>query len=274
MCNKLDFERNTLTRKRVTLTFAIVFVVLAHVGALAQAKNDEAAEAVIKKAVTYLGGSNYLNVKTLYATGKFSMMRDGVIVSFQTFTDVIVYPDKERTEFKFNGVKNIQTNVGDTGWIFDGAAGVINVQNEKQIADFKRGMKVSLDNLLRGAWRGNGVLTYVGKREATLGKRNDVIRLTFDDEFVVEYEFTAEGTPVKAVYKSVNADGEESKEEDRYAQFVETGGIKAPYIVDHFSGGIQTSRINYITIEYNRNVPDSVFTKPTNPKDLKKDLKL
>ncbi|MBK7706144.1 MAG: hypothetical protein IPJ30_10265 [Acidobacteria bacterium] len=260
-------------KRLIWTSFSILL--LAYAGALAQgAKTDDKAEAVLKRAVESLGGERYLQVKTLYATGKFSMMRDGVIISFQTFTDVLVYPDTERTDFKFNGVKNIQTNYRDAGWIFDGAAGVINLQNEQQIKDFKRGLSVSLDNLLRSQWRGKGVLNYVGKREATLGKRNDVIKLTYDDGFTVEFEFTAEGLPVKAIYKRTNPDGEESKEEDRYAQFVETNGIKAPYIIDHFSNGVQTSRINYINIEFNKNVPDSIFVKPNTPKEAKKDIKL
>lgn len=257
--------------RALILTIALTLALAG--GAIAQT-TDEKAEAVLTRAVTFLGGSNYVNVKTLYSTGKFSMIRDGVIISFQTFTDVIVYPAKERTDFKFNGVKNIQTNYGDEGWIFDGAAGVINVQNETQIKDFKRGLNVSLDSLLRGHWRGKASLSFVGRREATLGKRNDVVKLTYDDGLEVEFEFMADGTPVKAIYKRTNPDGEDSKEEDRYAQFVDVNGIKAPFIVDHFSNGSPTSRINYITIEFNKNIPDSIFVKPTNPKDAKKDLKL
>lgn len=241
------------------------------VGIVAQ-KTDEKAEAIVKKAVQVLGGDNYLKVKTQIGRGKFSVLRDGVTGSFQNFIDVIVFPDKERTEFKALGVKNVQTNVGNSGWIFDGEAQVINVQGEKQIEDYQRGINASLDNLLRQNWRGKANLTYVGRREATLGKRNDVVKLTYPD-FEVEFEFSADGLPVKAIYKRVNPDGELQKEEDRYAQFVDVQGIKTPFIVDHFSGGIQTSRINYETIEFNKPVSDSIFTKPNNPKDLKKDLK-
>jgi hypothetical protein len=237
-------------------------------------KTDEKAEAVLKKAVQVLGGDNYLKVKTQIGRGKFSVLRDGVIGAFQTFTDVLVLPDKERTEFKSFGTKNVQTNVGDSGWIFDGEAQVINVQGKTQIDDFKRGINASLDNLLREHWRGKAVLSYVGKREATLGKRNDVIKLTYEDGFAVEFEFSADGLPVKAIYNRTNPDGEDQKEEDRYAQFIEVQGIKTPFIIDHFSGKVQTSRINYETVEFNKSIPDSIFTKPTNPKDLKKDLKL
>ena len=238
-----------------------------------QPKSDEKAEAVLKKAVEKLGGEKYLQVKSTVGRGRFSILSGGAIVSFQSFVDVIVHPDKERTEFK-GGAKTVQTNTGDTGWIYDGNAETINLQNKDQIESFKRSLRVSLDNLLRGYWRGKGTLSYVGKRAATLGKRNEVVKLTFDDGFTVEFEFSDENLPVKAIYKRLNADKEEVKEEDRYAQFVDFQGIKTPLIVDHFSNGAQTSRINYESIEFNKTISEKIFAKPNSPKELKKDLKL
>ncbi|HVE55691.1 MAG TPA: hypothetical protein VNB22_02620 [Pyrinomonadaceae bacterium] len=257
--------------KTIGLWFCLCFLAISG----AAQKTDEKAEAVLKKAVQVLGGDNYLKVRSQIGRGKFSVIRDGMIGSFQTFVDVIVFPDRERTEFKEFGKKAVQTNTGDTGWIFDATAEVINVQTETQVKDFKRGINASLDNLLRENWRGKADLTYVGKREATLGKRNDVVKLTYGgDGFTVEFEFTAEGFPSKTIYKRTNPDGEDTKEEDRYAQFVEVQGIKTPFIIDHFSRGVHTSRINYETIEFNKPIPDSIFTKPTSPKEVKKDLKL
>lgn len=237
------------------------------------AKNGAQAEAVIQKAIRNLGGEKYLNVKTQIGRGKYSLMRDGTVVSFQTFTDVIVYPNKERTDFKGGGTRTVQTNVGDTGWVFDGEQNLIKVQDEKQIASFKRGIRTSLDYLLRGHWRGQGELSYIGKRPATLGKRNEVIKLSYNDGLVVEFEFAADdGVPVKSTYSRRNADNEEIKEEDRYAQFIEVDGIKTPFIIDRFTAGVHSSRINYQTVEFNKSVPDSIFAKPANAKEMKKDL--
>ncbi len=238
-------------------------------------KTDEKAEAVIKKAVEMLGGAKYLQVKSQIGRGKYYIIREGTLLSYQTFVDVIVFPDSERTEFKFGGVKTVQSNSGNGGWVFDGSAQTVNDQTEPQVENFKRGLRTSLDQLLRGYWRGKAELTYTGKREAGIGKRNEVIKLTFEDGFIVEFEFAAtDGLPMKAIYKRLNADNEEVKEEDRYAQFIDVQGIKTPFIIDHFTGGAQTSRINYDLIEFNKTIPSSIFTKPTNAKDAKKDLKL
>jgi hypothetical protein len=240
----------------------------------AQTKPDERAQAIVSKAVRVLGGDRYLQIKSQVGRGKYSVIQNNAVVSFQSFIDAIVFPDKERTEFKGGGSKTVQTNTGVTGWIYDGDQELIKTQNPSQIEGFTRGIRVSLDNLLRGYWKGQAELTYVGRRPATLGKRNDVIRLTYNDGFAVEFEFADDGTPAKAISKRMSADNTEITEEDRYAQFIEVNGIKAPFIIDRYTNGTQNSRINYDSIEFNKSIPDSIFTRPSNPKEMKKDLKL
>src|SRR5580765_7322293 len=85
--------------------------------AVAQSKPDERATAVVSKAVQLLGGDRYLQVKSQIGRGKYSVIRENALASFQSFLDVIVFPDKERTEFKNGGSKTVQTNTGKTGWI-------------------------------------------------------------------------------------------------------------------------------------------------------------
>ncbi len=232
------------------------------------------AEAVLKRAIATLGGDRYLRVKTQIGRGRYSILRDGSIISFQSFYDVLVYPDKNRTDFKSGGVKTVQTNAGGSGWVFDGNLEVIRDQTDAQLANFKRGTRVSIDYLLRGHWRGSAELNYIGQRAATLGKRNDVVKLTYEDSFEVEFEFSDEGLPQKALYHRIGGGGEMIPEEDRYAQFIEVSGIKAPFIIDRFSQGVQMSRINYESVEYNKRVPDDIFNKPATPRAFRRDLRL
>lgn len=254
--------------------FLLAFLALAACVFAQPASTETQADAIVQKAVQKLGGDKYKNVYSQIGRGNFSILKESVNVSVQSFVDVIVFPDKERSEFKAAGVKSVQTNTGLTGWVFDGDQELIKVQTEKQVANFQRGIRTSLDNLLRGYWKGDAELTYIGRRPGTLGRRNDAIKLTYKDGFVVEFEFSADdGTPVKAIYKTTGSDGETVTEEDRYAQFVDTQGITAPYVVDRFANGKHVSRINFLTIEYNKRIPDSIFAKPSDPKSLKKDLR-
>ena len=231
---------------------------------------DQKAEEVLTRAIESLGGERYLKATSQVGRGKYSVIRDKAVISFQSFSDTIVYPDKERTEFKGNGSHTIQVNTGDAGWVYDGDQKLLKDQNEGQIANFKLGLRTSIDYLMRGAWRGDADLTYVGKRLATLGKRNDVVKLSYKDGFTVEFEFADDGLPQKAIYNITAVSGDTIKEEDRYAQFVDINGIKAPFIIDRFRGGTQVSRINYESVEFNGNISNSIFAKPGSAKDIKK----
>ena len=263
-------------RAKALLLFLICGVVSGFgQGPASPASVDDRATAVLARAVDRLGGDRYLQVRSQISKGKFSMMKAGALISFQTFLDVIVFPDRERTDFKSQGTKQIQVNTGDTGWVYDGDQELVKVQTENQVAGFKQGIRTSLDNLLRSNWKGDAELTYVGKRAATLGKRNEVVKLTYKDGFAVEFEFSADdGLPQKALYKRTDISGEELKEEDRYAQFIEVNGISFPFVVDRFTNNIHASRINFESIEVNQPIPESIFDKPASPKEARKEVKL
>jgi hypothetical protein len=238
--------------------------------------SEQKAEQIANRAIEAIGGGNYLNVRTIIGRGLFTPFHDGVSGLPSKFVDYIVYPDKERTEFVGGGARTIQTNFGDQGWIFDGAAKTLKDQKPDQIEDFKFGIRTSIDYLLRGMWRKEGAkLSYVGRREAGLAKRNETIRLTYPDGFWLEYEFgSKDGLPAKVIYmrKHKNLDSgemEEAEEEDRLQTPITVQGITAPWVIDHYIAGRQTSRINYEAIDYNHPIPDSLFTKPATVKGLK-----
>jgi hypothetical protein len=262
-------------RKVLLTAVAVITTLAASIATFSQTEDTaDKAEEILQRAVDTLGGDRYRNVSTQIGRGRFSTMREGAVISFQSFYDVIVFPDKERTEFKGGGSRSVQTNVGDTGWVYDGDFDEVRVQTELQIDNFKRGIRASIDHLLRGHWRGDAELSYVGRRPATLGKRNDVVKLSYSDGLEVEFEIAGDGLPQKAIQRRTNDSGEEIVDEDRYAQFVDVGGIKSPFIIDRFTNGVHSSRINYQSVEYNKRVPDSYFAKPSNAKEAKKNLKL
>jgi hypothetical protein len=166
--------------------------------------------------------------------------------------------------------------VGDTGWLFDGATKNISDQKGPQIEDFKRGIRASMENILRGWWqKEGGKVAYVGRREAGLAKRNETVRLTYPDSFWVEYEFGAkDGMPAKIIYKRSrknpdSGDVEETTEEDRLEKPITIDGVTSPWVVDHFTNGTQITRINYESVQYNQTLADSLFAKPDNVKSIK-----
>ena len=236
----------------------------------------EKAEGIIKRAIEALGGDAYLNVRTVVGRGFYSPYKDGVSLPPLRFVDYIVYPDKERTEFSGSGGRAIQTNFEDKGWLYDSAAKTLKDMQATQIEDFKRGMRTSMENLLHGWWRKEGgKITYAGRREAGLARRNETVRLTYPDGFWIEFEFGAkDGLPAKVLYKrkQKKADSDEMEEvaeEDRLYSLLAFGAVTAPRIIDHFTAGAQAGRINYESIAFNLPVADSLFAKPANLKAIK-----
>jgi hypothetical protein len=239
-------------------------------------ENVAKAEAIISRGIEVLGGSAYLNVQTVVGRGLFTSFQEGVSQNPTKFLDYIAYPDRERTEFTAEGIRIIQSNSGNTGWLYDGATKSLSDMKAAQVEDFKRGMRTSVENLTRGWWKKeNATLNYIGRREAGLARRNETIRLTYPDGFWIEYEFAAkEGLPAKIIYKTTRKkpdsdESEERTEEDRLQKPITISGITAPWVIDHFINGIQTSRIGYEGIDYNRTLPDTLFAKPANIKSLK-----
>src|SRR5712692_10544857 len=262
------------------LTSAILFVLIAAAWCVAQTTNtpppDDKAEKIVQRAIQAVGGDRYLAVKTVTGRGFFTDYKDGVSGIPVRFVDYISFPNHERTEFSGGGMRIVQTNFAENGWIFDGAAKTLKDQTAEQLEDFKFGLRTGFENLLHGWWRKQGAtLGYVGRREAGVGRRNETVRLTYADGFWIEYEFSAiEGLPAKALYqrKHKKPDSEEFEdiaEEDRPLKPLTVDGVVTPFVIDHFRGGIQTVRINYEKVDYDQPLADSLFAKPANLKAIK-----
>lgn len=255
----------------------ILVLILSLVFAQAPASSvDEKSQQIIDRAIEALGGQKYLNVQTVFGKGFYTTYQDGMSGVPARFLDYISFPDRERTEFISAGVKSIQTNTGDTGWMFDGSVKKISDQTPAQVDNFKLAMKTSWDNLLRGWWKKEGgKITYVGRREAGLAKRNEAIRLTYPDGFWIEYEFgSRDFLPAKVIYKRSRKDPDtgdqvEATEEDRIMRFIPVNGVNVPWVLDHFVNGKQTSRVNYEEVQYNQVFADTLFAKPDNIKAIK-----
>jgi hypothetical protein len=240
------------------------------------AENTAKAEGIVNRGIEVLGGNAFLNVKTVVGRGFFTSFHEGMSQIPARFLDYIAYPDRERTEFKGDGILAIQTNTGETGWVYDGASRTMNDMKGAQIEDFKRNMRTSVENLLHGWWKKeNATLSYIGRREAGLARRNETVRLTYPDGFWIEYEFAAkEGLPEKVIYKTTKkkADSDETEEiaeEDRLAKPITIAGVTAMWVVDHYQNGTQTSRINFESVEYNQPLAETLFAKPANIKSIK-----
>lgn len=248
-----------------------LLAVLVALSAAPQAEDSapRAAE-LIRNAIKARGGDAYLGIRTVASKGYYTRFTKGVPEIPEPFADYIAYPDRERTEFGKGDRKFIQTNVGNLGWIYDAAQKMIRDQTDQQVKLWQEGMRYDLDNLLRLRWREPGAkLVYLGRREAWRDVFSEAIRIDFADGASVTIHFDRRTSlPIMIEYKRITEEGPVD-EQVRFFQWVELGGIKFSNIQDVYRNGQQVARINYTSINYNVNLPETLFAKPRSLKEVK-----
>ncbi|MBI3651246.1 MAG: hypothetical protein HY231_09400 [Acidobacteria bacterium] len=262
---------------RVALALVLLLFIFSFPAALqAQKENDTAtAEALLREAIKVRGGETYLQVRSIIGRGTFTAFEKGQSGLPAPFVDYIVYPDHERTEFGKGGNKLIQTNVGHSGWIYTAAQKMIHDQKEEQIKSFQQGLRQDVDFLLRKGWQETGTkLLYLGRREVWKNTFSEAIRVVYSDGLSVTlYLDPRAKLPLMIEYSAryTNEDGDEKlgDYQVRYYRWVSFGGVQFPTIQDSYRDGKQTARVNYDSVNFNVEVPEKLFTKPNNIKDVK-----
>jgi hypothetical protein len=244
--------------------------------AIPQDENDAGkAEALIREAIKVRGGDTYLKIRTVIGQGQYTAFEKGVSGVPTPFIDYIVYPDRERTEFGKGDSKYIQTNFGNGGWIYEAAQKMIREQTEEQVKTFQQGLRHDLDGILKRGWQETGAqLIYIGRREIWRNQFSEAVRLKYADGLSVTLYFdTRSKLPLMAEYQT------EQKDEDgknhiienqvRFARWLTYNGVQFPTIQDFYRNGKQSARVIFDTINFNVEVPDKLFAKPSNVKEVK-----
>lgn len=233
------------------------------------------AEALIRAAVRARGGDAYLQVRSVSSRGLYTAFEKGNSGIPTEFVDYLVYPDRERTEFGKGDSKFIQTNVSNSGWIYDASQKMIRDQTEEQVKTFQRGQLYDIDNILRTTWQAQGTrLVYIGRREIWRNTFSEAVRLDYADGFSVTAHFDPRSklplmVEYRAEYKNQDDEVKTGDNQIRYFRWIEYGGVQFPTVQDFFRDGRQTARVNFDTVAFNANVSDKLFAKPANIKELK-----
>lgn len=235
-------------------------------------KNVELGRALIAQVIAARGGAAYLNYQTIISTGLFTQFDKGVSASPLAFTDWVVLPDKERTEFGKGKKKDrrIQVNVGRTGWVYDGDAQTLKDQTEPQIKQHLNGLDADIDRVLRAAAKEAGVdVRFAGREELRPGERADVVAVTMrSGQIVYLWLDRATHLPLNLIYEK-EEEGKQVKREARFFQYVTYDGVQFPNIIDYYRDGVQEARVNFQSIKLNAPVSDELFVKPASIKAIK-----
>lgn len=228
------------------------------------------AAALIRATIAARGGDKYLSVKTMVSHGQYTAFAKGKTTVPQKFVDYIAYPDKERTDFGSGDDKHIQTNVGNTGWSYSGESRMIKDQKEDDIKIFLQQNRYDIDAIIRHGWHDQDAkLAYIPRKEVWAETFAEGIRVDFSDGGSETIYFDRQTKlPLMNEFKIVTDDGTRN-DSVRYFQWIEYDGVKFAHIQDSYSNGTQTARIFYETIKVNEPIPEKVFAKPANAKEVK-----
>lgn len=252
---------------RLDILLGLLFLV--HSFPLAQTRSDQSAaqaRAVLDAATQTMGGEKLLTITTIIGKGKYTQFDDkGELALLADFVDYIAYPDKERTEFGKGKKRFIQTNVGATGWIYDGEQKALRDQTPEQVENFQQGLRRNLDHLLRRSRQPDVQLRYLGEKEIWFRQRGRGVQIRFpldegQEEVVELYIDPQTLEPVRLAY---------GNEEDRFFLYREFNGVHWPLRIDHYRGQVQTSRISYNSLEFNQPIDPRLFEKPEHPDKVK-----
>ena len=258
-----------------SIKFLVVALLISVFASAAFAQEDDEndprkAEAVIRQAIKARGGDAYLNVRTLMSRGQYTPYDKGVSGNPMEFVDYVAYPDRERTEFGKGDTKFIQTNSNGTGWVYEAKQKMIRDQTEAQVKDFQQGLRFDLDTLLRAGWQQTGAkLVYLGRREPWKGAITEAVRIDFADGASATLHFDRfSHLPMMTEHKSVTEQGTVNNE-TRFYRWVDFGGIQFATLQDFYRDGKQSARVSFDTANFNATLPDKLFAKPANVKEVK-----
>jgi hypothetical protein len=243
-------------------------------GAVSAQESDEndpvKAAALVGDAITARGGDAYLKITSLESRGQYTPFAKAVSGDPMPFVDYVVYPARERTEFGKGDTKVVQSNSEAANWVYDATQRMIRDQKEEQVKQFQQSSRYDLDNLLRTASRGSGVkLVYLGRREAWRNTFTEAVRVDFSDGGTATLHFDPRAKlPLMVEYRTVGEEGTVNNEV-RYFRWVDFNGIKFPTIQDFYRNGKQSARASFDIVTYNASVPDKLFVKPSNIKEVK-----
>jgi hypothetical protein len=236
-----------------------------------QDENDPArAIAVVREAIAARGGDAYLAIRTIVSRGLYSPFDKGIAGDPVSFVDYVGYPGRERTEFGKGDSKLVQANSDMTGWVYDARQKMIREQKEDQIKQFQQGARYDLDHLLRTASQQSAVkLVYLGRREPWRNTFSEAVRVDFSDGGAATLHFDPHSKlPLMIEYKTVGEEGTVSNEV-RYYRWIDFNGIKISTIQDSYRDGKQANRVSFDSVSFNVDLPDKLFAKPSNIKEVK-----
>ncbi len=240
-----------------------IFVLIILIGGFVY---SETLESILNKNYETRGGLEKLkSIKTMYSEGKMVNSQQNAEISMKMWFKV---PNKFRTAVNFMGKKIVQAYDGEKAWwIMSFISPKPQLMPEKQAKDLKD-MQSSFLPLVDYKKEGNK-LELVGKTDVD-GTEAYKLKMTKKDGKVIYFYLDADSGIELKTEMFINRGGEELKVETIFSDYKQVDGIYFPFYIETKSAGMNSGKITLTKIELNKQMNDSLFTMPEEPKETTK----
>jgi hypothetical protein len=231
--------------------------------AMSAAQISPDARALLDHTIQALGGSAFLNFKTMRTEGRAFSIMDGVAAGFVTYDSIVEYPDKRRLSYGMGKSKAVTLiNNGDQGWEID-RYGLIE-QSEKQISSWEIASRYSLENLLRLRAHEAGVLVLPGGQDFVENFPASILDIIDARQVEVKlYVNSVTYLPLRAVYRVQNPETHDWDEyADVYSDYHLISGIHTPMHLVRYVNDERVAETFRDSAQYNETCSPSMFGPP------------
>ncbi|HLI33759.1 MAG TPA: hypothetical protein VKW70_01845 [Terriglobia bacterium] len=221
---------------------------------------NPAAQALLNQAIQALGGSAFLNARTLSSAGRIFSIADGVTQGFVQYQSAMEFPDKRRLSCGLGSKKGVTLiNRDDQGWEID-RYGMIE-QSQKQIERWKLANRYSLENLLRLGIHEPGTLIQKGGQDFVDNLPALIVDIIDARQVDVKLYLNSQTyLPMRIAYRLMNPQSHEWDEyADVYVDYRAIQGIQTPMHLIRYLNGERVAETFRFQVKYGETFPPGFF---------------
>lgn len=237
-----------------------------------EAQSGDKVKAIVDRAITAMGGDAFLAVKSYSAAGRYYAIKDDE-EGWAEFTDQTRLPYKTRQQIgkKGDAELTILDLEAGKGWHVYGGTEIKPLKPE-EVEYYKRGAKHDFNNIFRSRMQEPGMTLHYFGSDSIDGRRSvEIVQMIDAENDTIQISFDSlSGLPFRLEYRDILVNGRKVLVWDEYYNWHVVGGINTPMRQDRLHNGQASGQVFYRTIEYNPDLPDSLFAEPTPPPPKKK----
>jgi hypothetical protein len=221
---------------------------------------DPKAQALLDRTIQALGGTAFLNFKTMTSEGRAFSISDGVTSGFVFYKSAMEFPDKRRLAYGFGKNKPIiLINNGDKGWEVDRYG--LEEQRDKQIKNWMLANRYTLENLLRVRLREPGALVLTGGQDFIDNLPANILDIYDARHVEVKvYINSLTGLPIRVIYRIQDPESLDwNVYSDSYADYRVIEGVVTSMHITRYVNDERVAETIRTSVKHDETYPKGYF---------------